>query len=68
MTTAATLQVPGYLAGTWTIDPIHSHVGFVIKHLMVSKVRGHFAAFAGQITTADNLLDSSATPPGIGPL
>jgi polyisoprenoid-binding protein YceI len=61
MTTAITLQVPGYLAGTWTIDPIHSHVGFVIKHLMVSKVRGHFAAFAGQITTADNLLDSGVS-------
>jgi expansin (peptidoglycan-binding protein) len=27
MTTTATLKVPGYLAGTWTIDPIHSHVG-----------------------------------------
>jgi polyisoprenoid-binding protein YceI len=61
MTTNPTLQVPGYLAGTWTIDPIHSHVGFVIKHLMVSKVRGHFTAFTGEITTADNLLDSSVS-------
>jgi len=61
MTTTAPLRVPGYVAGTWTIDPIHSHVGFVIKHLMVSKVRGHFAAFAGEITTADNLLDSSVS-------
>jgi polyisoprenoid-binding protein YceI len=61
MTTNATLQVPGYLAGTWTIDPIHSYVGFVIKHLMVSKVRGNFTAFTGQITTADSILDSSVS-------
>jgi polyisoprenoid-binding protein YceI len=61
MTTTATGQVPGYLAGTWTIDPIHSHVGFMIKHLMVSKVRGNFTAFTGEITTADNLLDSGVS-------
>jgi polyisoprenoid-binding protein YceI len=61
MTTDITAQVPAYLAGTWTIDPIHSHVGFVIKHLMVSKVRGHFAAFTGEITTADDILDSSVS-------
>jgi len=48
------LQVPGYTAGTWTIDPVHSHVGFVIKHMMVSKVRGRFTAFTGTITTAED--------------
>lgn len=57
--TSTELQIPGYLAGTWTIDAIHSHVGFVIKHMMVSKVRGRFATFSGQIITAPNLLDSS---------
>lgn len=55
------IQVPGYVAGTWTIDPIHSHVGFVIKHMMVSKVRGHFAAFSGQFTTAADPLESTVT-------
>jgi polyisoprenoid-binding protein YceI len=59
--TATELQIPGYLAGTWTIDPIHSHVGFVIKHMMVSKVRGRFAGFTGEITTAENPLDSRVT-------
>ena len=61
MTAASDLQIPGYVAGTWVIDPVHSHVGFVIKHMMVSKVRGRFGTFSGQIVTAENPLDSSAT-------
>lgn len=38
------------IAGTWTIDPAHSEVGFSVRHLM-SKVRGSFSDLAGQITT-----------------
>ncbi|MCL5116837.1 MAG: YceI family protein [Firmicutes bacterium] len=34
--------------GTWSIDPTHSTVGFVVRHL-VSKVRGSFSEFSGQI-------------------
>lgn len=29
--------------GRWTIDPLHSRVGFAIRHLGVAKVRGHFS-------------------------
>lgn len=36
-------------AGTWNIDPVHSTVGFSVRHLMVSKVRGQFTAFTGAI-------------------
>ena len=36
--------------GTWTIDPVHSAVGFSVRHLMVSKVRGEFETFSGTIT------------------
>ncbi|WP_374212635.1 YceI family protein, partial [Rhodococcus tibetensis] len=39
MTTAIT-TLPGLTAGTWAIDPVHSTVGFSVRHLMVSKVRG----------------------------
>jgi polyisoprenoid-binding protein YceI len=49
---AEVVEIPGYIAGTWKIDPIHSYVGFVVKHLMVSNVRGHFTAFDGEIVTA----------------
>jgi polyisoprenoid-binding protein YceI len=59
--TAETVEIPGYIAGTWDIDPVHSYVGFVARHLMVSKVRGNFTKVEGQIITADNPLESSAT-------
>jgi|SRR6478735_7845403 polyisoprenoid-binding protein YceI len=42
-------QVP---TGTWTIDASHSEVGFTARHLM-TKVRGLFEKFEGQIVTGD---------------
>jgi polyisoprenoid-binding protein YceI len=57
--TSADLQIPGFVAGTWTIDTVHTHIGFVIKHMMVSKVRGSFGTFSGEIVTAENPLDST---------
>jgi polyisoprenoid-binding protein YceI len=53
--------IPGYVAGTWVIDPVHSEVGFSVRHLMVSKVRGRFEKFEGQIVTSDDILDTTAT-------
>jgi len=35
---------------SWTIDPAHSRVGFAIKHMMISTVRGEFTEFEGEIT------------------
>jgi polyisoprenoid-binding protein YceI len=60
-TSAGTTTVPGYVAGTWDIDPIHSEVGFAVRHMMVSKVRGKFKTFSGQIVTGENPLQSSVT-------
>ncbi|HUJ04810.1 MAG TPA: YceI family protein [Streptosporangiaceae bacterium] len=51
--------IPGYVAGTWTIDPVHSEVGFSVRHMMVSKVRGKFTRFSGEIVTADDVLSSA---------
>ena len=42
----------GIQAGTWTIDPSHSEIGFTARHLM-SKVRGLFEKFEGQIVTGE---------------
>jgi polyisoprenoid-binding protein YceI len=53
--------VPGYVAGTWSIDPVHSEVGFTVRHMMVSKVRGKFRTFSGQLVTGSDPLDSSVT-------
>ncbi len=33
----------------WTVDASHTNVGFSVKHMMVSKVRGSFAGFEGTI-------------------
>jgi len=61
MTQALTERIPGYVAGTWTIDTLHSEVGFSVRHMMVSKVRGKFTKFDGEIVTGENPLDSSVT-------
>ena len=50
--TTATLT--GLTAGTWTIDPVHSAVAFQVRHLMVSKVRGGFDVFSGQVVVAED--------------
>ncbi len=49
MTQTLTETVPGYVAGTWTIDALHSEVGFSVRHMMVSKVRGKFTKFGGEL-------------------
>jgi polyisoprenoid-binding protein YceI len=38
---------------TWTIDAGHSEVGFSVKHLLISTVRGRFASFEGALTASD---------------
>lgn len=53
-----TRAIPGYVTGTWSVDPVHSEVGFSVRHMMVSKVRGRFTSFEGSVTTAENPLDS----------
>lgn len=58
MTTATSVPA-GYLAGTWDIDPVHSEVSFVVRHMVVSKVRGRFDKFEGTIVTAEDPLLSS---------
>jgi polyisoprenoid-binding protein YceI len=35
------------LSGTYLIDPAHTHIGFVARHAMVTKVRGAFNQFEG---------------------
>ncbi|WP_326825933.1 YceI family protein [Streptosporangium sp. NBC_01756] len=59
--TASVVEVPGYVAGTWSIDPIHSEVSFVVRHLMITKVYGRFGAFEGRIVTAADPLESRVT-------
>jgi polyisoprenoid-binding protein YceI len=58
---SATATIPGYIAGTWKIDPTHSDVAFSVRHMMVSKVRGRFATVDATIVTAEDPTLSSVT-------
>jgi len=61
MTSSTTTQIPGYVVGTWDIDASHSTVGFSVRHMMVSKVRGYFREFTGEIVTAEDPSQSVVT-------
>ena len=49
------------LAGTYELDAAHKRVGFVVRHLMVSKVRGQFGEASATITVGEDPLQSSVT-------
>jgi len=53
------LHIPA--AGTYLLDAAHKRVGFVARHLMVSKVRGNFAEAEATITIGEDPLQSSVT-------
>ena len=35
---------------TWKIDPVHTHVQFAVRHMMVTNVRGQFTKTSGTVT------------------
>lgn len=44
---------------TWNIDSTHSEVGFKVKHMMISTVKGHFEDYSGSIVeNGDNFSDA----------
>ena len=45
--------------GTYTIDPAHTEVGFVARHLIGTKVRGRFTEAEGTFTVAENPTEST---------
>jgi polyisoprenoid-binding protein YceI len=59
--TPASIAVPGYLAGIWKADPVHSEIGWSVRMLMVSKVRGRFTRHDVTIVTNKDPLASSVT-------
>ena len=50
------LTIPA--AGTYALDAAHKRVGFVARHMMVSKVRGEFTEATATITVAEDPLQS----------
>ena len=45
--------------GVYNVDPVHSTVGFVARHLVASKVRGRFTEFSGVVTVGETIETSS---------
>jgi polyisoprenoid-binding protein YceI len=56
-TTATPVRRPR--AGTWKIDPGHADVGFVGRHLGLTRVRGRFTGVDATVVIADELAGSS---------
>ena len=47
MTTAA----PVLTHTTWQLDPSHLEIGFAVRHLMISTVKGRFGVASGTVAT-----------------
>jgi polyisoprenoid-binding protein YceI len=45
---------PTVATGDWQIDTVHSHVGFAVKHMVVSTFRGRFEDYEGALAVADD--------------
>ena len=58
-TTTAATTTPPLAPGEYVLDPSHSRVGFLARHLVVSKVRGNFEKAEGKITVGENLAASA---------
>lgn len=48
---ATTTALP---TGTWNVDPTHSNVTFSVRHVGISKVRGEFGTYEGQLVIAED--------------
>src|SRR5690349_9028942 len=73
--TSATLSPTVSTAATreiWSIDPSHTQVGFAVKHLMISNVKGRFRNVTGSVevdprgfgTLVDISIDASSLSTG----
>lgn len=60
ISTIIALSLPAFaFASTWAIDPDHSNVGFKVKHLMISNVKGSFDKYAGTVEIDDKDITKS---------
>jgi polyisoprenoid-binding protein YceI len=60
ITLIAALSLPALaLATTWNIDPDHTNIGFKVRHLMVSNVKGSFDKHTGTVEINDKDITKS---------
>jgi polyisoprenoid-binding protein YceI len=55
-----TAQAISDLTGEYVIDPAHTRIGFVVRHAMVTKVRGSFTEFAGTVRLDEEIPANSS--------
>jgi polyisoprenoid-binding protein YceI len=55
----AAVATPGYLAGIWKADPVHSEIGLSVRLLLLGRVRGRFTGYDVTIVTGEDPLGSS---------
>jgi polyisoprenoid-binding protein YceI len=61
MGTTTPSTMPGYIAATWKLDPLHTEVSFSVRHAIISKLRGRFTKFEGELVTGIDPLKSRVT-------
>src|SRR4051812_4383034 len=61
MTTTSTTGSLPLAPGRWAVDTNHSSIGFTIRHLGVSKVRGRFTRFDADVVLGDTLEGTTVT-------
>ena len=59
-TATATATRTAIPTGTWDVDPVHSKVGFAVKHMGVATVRGEFNEFEGRLEIGEDLATARA--------
>jgi polyisoprenoid-binding protein YceI len=66
LATALVLMFPAVtIASTWDIDPDHSSVGFKVRHLMISNVKGTFGKVKGTVHVNEGDITKSSVTASI---
>jgi len=53
------MTLPALPSGAWTLDDSHSELGFTVRHMMISRIRGRFRSFQSTVVVTENALLSS---------
>src|SRR6478736_5875285 len=44
----------------WKLDPVHSEIGFKVRHMMLTNVSGKFQNFSGQLQRGEDSFDNAS--------
>lgn len=52
--------IKGHTKTKWGIDPVHSEIGFKVKHLMITNVKGEFRKFTAEVITEGDTFNATS--------